>query len=765
VVTPPQSAAALPAVRGDTAEESQANGNQRHGASPLPDDGQRFRLPTRLQNIVETPFMRHPIYRFPLLLLVVFTAFGLNQPAMAQQQLMSPELLWKLGRLGESIVSPDGKTLAWTVRTYVLAENSGTSALVLSDADGGNARNALVGWKQLADLHWGKFADQQVIFFTGVKPKSDEPAAGDSAEGNPLDESPQIYRLDPASGETTRITNVDDGVSNVKFAPNGHHAAFTIDVKLDQTVNDLYADLPKADARIIDSLMYRHWNAWHDYKYSHLHVAAIGKDGMAGEAHDLMAGMRVDCPVPPFGGSEQFAWSPDGKQLCYTAKISDHWAESTDSDLYLISVNEDGSAAGEAVCITEGRDGYDNNPAWSPDGKYIAFNSMVRPGFEADRNRIMLYQCRDGQISELTADLDQNANHFHWLADSSGVIFVSEYRGSDQLFQMDLGAKTPRQISEGWADWDIVDEIPGSNQLLVTRTSMIRPAELHSLSLQDKSDKKLSAINDEIYATLALPSIRERWVETTDGKQMQCWVIYPPGFDESKQYPMLTYCQGGPQGQVSQFFSYRWNFHLMAANGYVIVAPNRRGLPGFGRAWNDEISGDWGGQAMKDILSATDSMLAEPYINKKKVAAVGASFGGYTVYWLMGNHKGRFATMIAHCGVFNLESMYGATEELFFVNWDLGGPYWKSPELQKKYDQFSPHRFVQNWDTPLMVIHGEKDFRVPVTQGMEAFTAAQTRGIESRFLYFPDEGHWVMSPQNGVLWHRLFFDWLDRFCK
>jgi dipeptidyl aminopeptidase/acylaminoacyl peptidase len=293
---------------------------------------------------------------------------------------------------------------------------------------------------------------------------------------------------------------------------------------------------------------------------------------------------------------------------------------------------------------------------------------------------------------------------------------------------------------------------------------MIRPSELAVLSLSDGSTSTITDVNGEIFSRLELPRVEERWVEATDGKRIHCWVIYPPDFDAGEKWPLLTYCQGGPQGQIGQWFSYRWNFHLMAANGYVIVAPNRRGLPGFGREWNDQISGDWGGQAMQDLLSATDSMLGEAYIDNERTAAIGASFGGYSVYWLMGNHEKRFKTMIAHCGVFNLESMYGATEELFFVNWDLGGPYWKGDDVKKDYDRFSPHRFVGEWDTPLLVIHGEKDFRVPVTQGMEAFTAAQVKGVPSRFLYYPNEGHWVQQPQNGVLWHRVFFDWLGRAC-
>ena len=694
-------------------------------------------------------------------LCLAITLVLLPAPNLFAQRVMTPELLWQLGRLGGTVVSPDGNTIWYTVRTYELAENSGTTTLYSINSEGHDNQAVLSGWKSIGDLQFGTHEGQDVLYFSGLGPANqDEDTSTEGPES-----APQVHRLHPQTGEATRISSVADGVSNLLVSPQGNHVLYTADVKLDDTVNDLYEDLPEADARIIDGLMYRHWNAWHDYRYSHIFVAPIGKDGMVGTGHDLMEGMRVDSPVPPFGGSEQIAWAPEGNEVCYTAKISDRWAETTDSDLYLAGINADGSPAGPATNITEGRDGYDNNPVYSPDGKYLAFNSMARPGFESDRNRIMLYDRQKKTTSELTVGLDQNASHAHWLDDSSGMIFMSEYRGSNQLFQMDVGKTSVRQLTEGPYNWDIVTELPGTRQLLVTRTSMIRPAELYELSLQDKSFHKLTGINDEIYADLELPTVEERWFEATDGEKIHAWVIYPPGFDESKQYPMLTYCQGGPQGQIGQWFSYRWNFHLMAANDYVIVAPNRRGLPGFGRAWNDQISGDWGGQAMQDILSATDAMLSEPYIDKDRVGAIGASFGGYTVFWLMGNHDDRFATMIAHCGVFNLESMYGSTEELFFVNWDIGGPYWESPEIQEDYDRFSPHKFVGNWKTPLMVIHGEKDFRVPVTQGMEAFTAAQVQGVDSRFLYFPNEGHWVLGPQNGVLWHRLFFDWLDRYCK
>ena len=558
-----------------------------------------------------------------------------------------------------------------------------------------------------------------------------------------------------------QVTDLPDGVANLKVSPTGSHIVFTADVKMDPTVNELFKDLPRADARIIDSLMYRHWNAWHDYAYSHIHVAPLDENGKAAPAVDLMKGLRFDCPLPPFAGREQFAWSPDGKEIAYTAKMVNNPAESTDSDIYLVAVD----GRGAARCITPGMNGYDTDPVYSPDGRTIAFHSMQRGGFESDRNRIMIYDRSGGQIREVTVGLDQTTHGATWTPDSKSLLFVSEFRGTNQIFRISVESGEVAQLSRGRTNWSLRELFPDGRRVLAARQSMIRPTELAIVSLEDGAHWQITSVNDQIYKELKLPTIQQRWVQASDGKKIHNWVIFPPDFDPEKKWPMLTYCQGGPQGQIGQWFSYRWNFHLMAARGYVVLAVNRRGLPGFGRQWNDQISGDWAGQAMQDILQATDDMFSEPYIDSRRVAAVGASFGGYTVYWLMGNHQDRFCSMIAHCGVFNLESMYGSTEELFFVNWDLGGPYWKAEAIQKDYDRFSPHRFVRNWKTPLLVVHGEKDFRVPVTQGMEAFTAAQVQGVPSRFLYFPNEGHWVLGPQNGVLWHRVFFDWLDRYCK
>lgn len=669
----------------------------------------------------------------------------------AKQTRMTPELLFKLGRVENAAMSSDGALAAYTVKRFELKENSGTSTLYVKELASGAVRSLIVDWKSIGDVQFAPSPVGERIYFSGLS-------------GKDKDAKSQVWAVNPQDGGIYQVTDIEDGIANLQVGPGGKRLAFTVDIKLDDEVTKLHDDLPKADARIIDSLMFRHWNAWHDYKYSHLHVAELNGQGRAEQATDLMKDRRVDCPVPPFGGNEQIAWSPDGSQIALTIKDVENWAESTNSDVFIVDIAEPTKIRN----LSESNEGYDNNPIYSPDGKFIAFHSMARAGFESDRNRILVFDRESGQTTEATAGLDQTAHGATWSPDSEHLYFTSEHEGTVQVFRVPRsGGGLADQVSQGQFNWSLHDIHPDGKMAFVSFMDMLRPTELAMLDLNNGQSETITNVNDEIYQHLELPIVQQRWVEATDGKKIHCWVISPPDFDanKAKKWPMLTYCQGGPQGQIGQWFSYRWNFHLMAAKGYVVLAPNRRGLPGFGREWNDQISGDWGGQAMQDILSTTDAMRAEDFIDTERVAAVGASFGGYTVYWLMGQHQNRFAAMIAHCGVFNLESMYGSTEELFFVNWDLGGPYWKSPETQKKYNQFSPHRFVKDWKTPLLVVHGQKDFRVPVTQGIEAFTAAQIQKVPSRFLYFPDEGHWVQSPQNGVLWHRIYFDWLDRYCK
>lgn len=697
--------------------------------------------------------------------------------SLVHAERLTPEKLWDLKRVGDSAVSPDGKHLAYLVTSYDLAENSGTTTLFLrelptnlNEASGeatafetklltADDKALLEDVKGLHGLNWINHASGPHLVYIAPGPakESEDDTSGDEEEAEPG--PPQAWMLNPKTGEAKPLTDIEDGVGNLKVSPAGNAIAFTVDVKMDQEITEIYEDLPKADARIIDSLLYRHWNAWHDYAYSHVHVLQLA-DGA--EPVDLMASMKADCPVPPFGGSEQFEFSPDGQEIALTLKLVNNPAESTDTGVYTVGIE-----GGVLKNITPGMPGYDMEPRYSPDGRFIAFHSMERASFESDRNRVMLYDRSGGGIREVTSGLDQTAHHATWSEDSKSIFFYSETRGTDQLYKIDIESSELAQVSKGRFNFSLVDAIPGTTLLLARQQSMLRPTELALVDTTSSEVATITDVNGEIYADLELPTIEERFFTATDGKQIQNWVILPPDFDEKsdKQWPMLTYCQGGPQGQIGQWFSYRWNFHLMASKGYVVLAVNRRGLPGFGREWNDQISGDWGGQAMQDILAATDGMLADPKIDRERVAAIGASFGGYTVYWMMGNSDNRFCSMIAHCGVFNLESMYGSTEELFFVNWDLGGPYWKSKEIGAAYEKFSPHKFIGNWKTPLLVIHGEKDFRVPVTQGMEAFTAAQVQGVPSRFLYFPNEGHWVLSPQNGVVWGRVFFDWLDQHCK
>lgn len=714
---------------------------------------------------LQIPFLQAIVWViFGCFMMTAVNAQDTNSISPSPEKRMTPELLWKLGRLGEAAISPDGKQVAYSVRRFALADNEGLSDLYVTNVGGGETSLISKDWKSLSSLDWkaGEDGVGERIFFDGT-PKSE--AAETDEQVKPKN---QAWSIEPGSLSLTQLTSHQDGIAHLKVSPNGKRIAFTVRVKMIDKPNEIYPDLPKADARIIDQLMYRHWNKWHDYKFSHIHVADIVEGGPAGEAIDLMKDIKADCPIPPFGGAEQFCWSPDSKNIAFAMKDVEDWAQSTNSDIYVVA--SDGSSAPKN--ISGESSGYERNPIYSPDGKYLAYNSMERAGFESDRNRIMIHDTESEESHELTVGLDQNANHPTWMPDSAAILFESQRDGTNQLFKIQIAKQKDsgegcQSISKGRFNWGILGVFPDGKTVLTSRMNMLRPSELHTLSLLEATSQPISDINGDIYEHLELPKVEERYVEASDGEKIHCWVIHPPDFDptQERKWPMLTYCQGGPQAQIGQGFSFRWNFHLMAAQGYVVLAPNRRGLPGFGRKWNDQISGDWGGQAMKDIVSATDDMTAESYIDNDRVGAVGASFGGYTVYWLMGNHRDRFCSMIAHCGVFNLESMYGSTEELFFVDWDLGGPYWKSEQLQEKYSEFSPNRFIGKWETPLLVIHGQKDFRVPVTQGMEAFTAAQIQNVPSRFLYFPDEGHWVTKPQNGVLWHRVFFDWLDRYCK
>ncbi len=651
--------------------------------------------------------------------------------AAPSQQLLTPESLAGLLRVGELALSPDGGHLLYTVRTPDLAQNRSAPVVwLLPTAPGSKGKPVAEGsspvWLPAGPGGVGRFA---VVTKDGVVVRTLADAAV--------------------------VATLPGAVANLSCSPAGDHFAFTRDVAIDPPVTAAHPDLPKANARAYDDLMVRHWDHWLDGSYSHLFVRPLA----GGEARDLMPGERVHTPLPPFGGGEQIAWAPDGKELCYTARRVPNPEASTDSSLWVVPVG-----GGEAKNLTPGMPGYDQDPVYSPDGRWIAFASMARPGFEADRLRLFLHDRQSGKNQELLPDFDAGAHELRWTKDSQALFFTVEVEGTTQVYTASLAGRQAVRVTNGRHALSGLQVAPDGASLFALRTSMERPAEVVRIDAKTGAITALTDHNGPAFADLALPQIDGEWFPATDGKQIHAWIVKPPNFDPSKRYPFVLYCQGGPQSMVGQGFSFRWNFHLMASKGYVVAGVNRRGLPGFGQAWNDQISQDWGGQAMADLLSVCDAMQARPYVDKARSAAVGASFGGFTVYWLMGNAGDRFASMIAHCGVFNLESMYLATEELFFVDWDLGGPYWRTPDAAERYRRFSPHRYVQNWKTPLLVIHGEQDFRVPYDQGLQAFTAAQLQGVPSRLLMFPNEGHWVLQAQNGVLWQREFFGWLDRWC-
>lgn len=656
-----------------------------------------------------------------------------------QSGTLTPEKLWQLGRVSLDDVSPTGDVIVYGVTRYDLDANKGNRDLYTIPAAGGQVRKitAFEGSEFNARFR----PDGAKIGFL-------------SAESGSL----QLWEMNPDGSDMKQVTDIDGGITGFSYAPTGDKLLFTKEVKIDATLQELYPDLPKADARIIDDLMYRHWNEWEDGHYSHIFLVDYADGSITGEPQDIMAGERHDSPLKPFGGMEQIAWSPDGFYVAYTCKKINglDYAVSTNSEIYLYDVQ------GESTTnLTEGMAGYDMNPAFSPDGRFLAWNSMEKAGYESDRNRIFVQELGTMNRKEITAALDQNANHPHWSRDGEELLFTSELLGTIQLCAVQVDDLAYRQVTEG--EHNVYGFVQTENSFVVERASISAPTELYEVGKKGEL-LPITTTNQAILAGLEMGRVEKRMITATDGEEILTWVIYPPDFNEGQEYPALLYCQGGPQSTVSQFFSYRWNFQLMAANGYIVVAPNRRGLPSFGQQWNEDISLDWGGQAMDDLLSAIDAVKQEEYVDETRLGAIGASFGGYSVYWLAGNHEQRFQAFISHCGLFNLESWYGTTEELFFANQDIGGPYWESTRnTNLSYQIHSPHRYVGNWDTPMLVIHSEKDFRVPIGEGIQAFHAAQIQGIPSRFLYFPNEGHWVLGPQNGVLWHRVFFDWLDRY--
>ena len=682
---------------------------------------------------------------------------------------MTPEALWAMGRIGGAAASPDGKTIVYQVAYYSVKENKSHQTLYRVNADGKDTRALTTTAANESDAAW--IAGGQRIAFL--------------SKG-------QLWSMNADGTDRKQLTNSDIEIEGFSFSPDEKKVILIKSLPYHESIKKNPEDLPLATGRLVTDLNYRHWDHYVE-SVAHPFVANVTSNGID-NGIDIIDGEPYECPMAPFGGIEQLAWSPDSKSIAYTCrkKTGVDYAISTDSDIYLYdlstgatrnickpanykapAVNATKSLKNQAVNHQEGdcNVGYDTNPLFSPDGKYVAWLSMKHDGYESDRNRLCIYNLSNGEKFYAAESFDSNVDAFCWATDSKNIYFIGCWHACVNMYQTNLNGEV-RQLTDDWMDFSSIQMLGSSGKILASRHSISQADELYIITPgKDVKKTKVSQLtfeNEAFYKHLEMGKVQERWVKTTDGKQMQVWIILPPHFDSSKKYPALLFCEGGPQSPVSQFWSYRWNFQIMAANDYIVVAPNRRGLPGYGSKWNEEVSGDWTGQCMNDYLAAIDDAANNlPYVDKERLGCVGASFGGFSVYYLASHHDKRFKAFIAHDGAFNLESMYTDTEEAWFSNWEYDDAYWnkdKSERARRTYDN-SPHRFVDKWDTPILCIHGEKDYRINANQGFGAFNAARMHGIPAELLIFPDENHWVLKPQNGILWQRTFFGWLDKWLK
>lgn len=690
---------------------------------------------------------------------LVLASCGTQQPAekpIEKQQVavvdgrFTPEVMWSLGVMSEYAVSPDGKQVAYTVRYTDMEQNKNNAELYLMPTAGGEAKRLTTTAQSEFSPVW---ADDSHILF---------------CRGN------QILSIDLGTKREQVVAKWERGFEGFKLAPDGKSIAFisAIPVERPDHINRLFKGLDKTTGRINEDLMYRHWDQWVD-EIPRIYIVPL-QDGKAlmDKAVDILGDEPYETPMRPWGGTEQFNFSPDSKSLAYTCrkKTGYDYAHSTNSDIYIYNIQD-----GTTRNISDGIMGYDQNPVFSHDGKMIAWESMERDGYESDKLRLMVMDLASGVQTDLTEDFDYGVMNILWNDDDSELFAIVMYRGMNEIFAFNRQTKAIRQISHGYHDVNAIQRC--GNMLVANQASIQYPGTLYTYATTDTvaAGQKLSTFNDDVLSQVRMGDVKEEWVKTVDGKEMLTWIIYPYNYDPNQSYPALLFCEGGPQTMVSQFWSTRWNFEVMSGAGYFVIAPNRRGVPGFGMEWLEEISGDYGGLCMQDYMSATDWAAANiPQIDRERIGACGASFGGYSIYWLAGhNHdvKGynegrRFKAFLAHNGMFNFEQQYLETEEMWFDNWDLGGPYWdwNNPQIKKSYSN-SPHLFVDKWNTPICVIHSEFDFRIVASEGMAAYNAAQMRHIPSRYLYFPDETHWVLRPQNSLLWHRNFIDWFDQWLK
>lgn len=694
---------------------------------------------------------------------------------------MTPEALWAMGRVSASAASPDGKTVVYQVGYYSVEHNKSHHVLYVINADGSNQKLLTTTADNETDPAWIE-GGKRIAFL--------------SSKGG----TSQVWSMLPDGTDRKQLTTDKTDIEGFAFSPDGTKAILLKSLPYNDIIQEKPADLPKTTGRVITDLNYRHWDHYVE-SICHPFVADVTSNGISA-GKDIIEGEPYECPMAPFGGIEQLAWSTDSKTIAYTCrkKTGVNYAISTDSDIFLYNV-ADGST--KNLCksadfvepaidpsktmatqevnsekYAEENMGYDTNPQFSPDGKYVAWLSMKRNGYESDRNRLCVYDLLNGTKNYVTESFDSNVDDYCWGPDSRTIYYIGVWHATENLYKTDLKGNVV-QLTDDKMDFGSLKLINTTNakgkvtgaNLLMSRHSYEQADELYILTPgKDKNTTSICQLtheNEDFYQQMASCSSEARWVKTTDGKDMLSWVILPPNFDPNKKYPTLLFCEGGPQSPVSQFWSFRWNFQIMAANDYIIIAPNRRGLPGFGSDWCEEISGDWTGQCMADYLSAIDDACTLPYVDKDRLGAVGASFGGFSVYYLAGHHDKRFKAFIAHDGAFNLESMYTDTEEAWFSNWEYDDAFWNKDQTERARKTYanSPHRFVDKWDTPILCIHGELDYRINANQGFGAFNAARMRGIPAELLLFPDENHWVLKPQNGILWQRTFFSWLDKWLK
>ncbi|MFI3315998.1 MAG: S9 family peptidase [Rikenellaceae bacterium] len=661
--------------------------------------------------------------------------------------ILTPEVMWKMGRVGSSSLNAKGDSLLYTISYYNLEENRGVTAIYLEDVATKKVNQLTSHDSNNVSAQWS--ADGSKIYFMSNR-------SGQM----------QVWSMLPSGDKAQQVTKLESGVEGFGVAPSGDKLFYVQSVMVSsRKSSDQHSDMPKSNARIYDDLMVRHWDHWNEGERLHIFVADINEKGVAVQGVDIIGvDAAWDAPLAPYFDTNEIAWSNAGDKLAYTCKplTGAEYALSTDSDIYIYDV---ASARTENICKNSDRSafvGYDKYPVWSADDSSIAFISQRRAGNESDKGRLFVYNFATKTMSDLTASFDYNASNVIWDG-SSELYFIAPIHATHQLCKVNLNGVVG-VITRGDHDINSVSIADGVAIAEVTKIS--QASELYSIDLATGQMAQFSNINKEVYDNIKMGEVQKRWVTTTDGEQMLTWVVLPPNFDPNKKYPTLLYCQGGPQSVVSQFWSYRWNFQLMAAQGYIVVAPNRRGLPSFGQEWLDQISGDYSGQNIEDYLAAIDDVAKESWVDSDRLGCVGASYGGYSVYYLAGVHQGRFKAFISHCGIFNFEAMYGETEELFFVTNDFAGAYWdEENEVAMRSYAHSPHKFVSKWDTPILIITGENDFRIPYTQSLQAFTAARLQGLDARLVEFSDEAHQVFKPQNSMVWNREFFGWLDKYLK